>query len=37
VMPDTLGICGGGSVVEADVVSDERGWSDAGVDARKLE
>jgi len=37
VIPDTLGICGGGSEVEAEVVRDERGWRDAGVDARTSE
>jgi hypothetical protein len=35
VSPDTPGICGGGSEVEAEVVSDERGCRDAGVEARR--
>jgi hypothetical protein len=36
VMPDTLGIWGGGSE-DAEVVSDVRGWRDAGVEARRSE
>lgn len=35
--PETDGMCGGGSEVDADVVSDESGWRDAGVDARRSE
>jgi hypothetical protein len=37
MMPDTTGICGGGSEVEADVASDERDWSDTGVEASRSE
>jgi hypothetical protein len=32
VSPDTIGICGVHSEVEAEVVSDESGWRDAGVE-----
>jgi hypothetical protein len=35
VIPDTDGICGGGSAEDADVVNEERGWRDAGVEARR--
>jgi hypothetical protein len=37
VRPDTLGIWGGGSDVDAEVVSEESGWSEAGVEARRSE
>jgi hypothetical protein len=30
-------MCGGGSDVEADVVRDDRGWRDAGVEVRRSE
>jgi hypothetical protein len=33
--PETIGICGGGSEVEAAVVSDERRWKEVGVEARR--
>ena len=32
ISPDTIGICGVHSEVEAEVVSDESGWRDAGVE-----
>lgn len=35
--PDTLGMWGGGSAEEAEVVSEERGWREAGVEARRSE
>lgn len=35
VSPVTDGICGGGSIVVADVVSEDSGSIEAGVDARR--
>jgi len=37
VIPDTLGMWGGGSAEEADVVRDESGWRDDGVEAKRSE
>jgi hypothetical protein len=35
--PETEGMWGGGSAVDAEVVRDERGWSEAGVETRRSE
>jgi hypothetical protein len=37
VSPDTIRICGVRSEVEAEVISDESGWRDAGIEVRRSE